>query len=103
MLPGYHTVYQMRRLTELFKHTAAIQHTYTLGLGMYRWKFVHLRIAKHWCGIYYMGQKQICFKCHMEGHLVAKCPSLHKDKQPETLNVDPSPTVVDPLAVTNSA
>ena len=34
-----------------------------------------LRISGHWCVIMYSGQKQVCFKCHKEGHVIADCPS----------------------------
>ena len=34
-----------------------------------------LRISGHWCVVKYSGQKQVCFKCHKEGHVIADCPS----------------------------
>ena len=35
-----------------------------------------LRIAGHWCIVKYSGQKQVCFKCHKEGHVIAECTSF---------------------------
>ena len=34
-----------------------------------------LRIAGHWCVVKYSGQRQVCFKCHKEGHVIADCPT----------------------------
>ncbi|CAB4040592.1 ---NA--- [Paramuricea clavata] len=34
-----------------------------------------IRIAGHWCAIYYKGQKRVCFSCNAEGHVSRKCPS----------------------------
>ena len=34
-----------------------------------------IRIAGHWCAIYYKGQKRVCFSCNVEGHVSRKCPS----------------------------
>lgn len=33
-----------------------------------------LRITGHWCMVRYCGQKQVCFKCHSEGHKISECP-----------------------------
>ena len=46
-----------------------------------------LRIAGHWCVIKYSGQKQVCFKCHKEGHVIADCPThLNKSTTHHTTN-----------------
>ena len=37
-----------------------------------------LRIAGHWCVVKYSGQKQVCFKCHKEGHIIADCPTYQR-------------------------
>ena len=34
-----------------------------------------LRIAGHWCVVRYSGQRQVCFRCHKEGHVIGQCPS----------------------------
>jgi hypothetical protein len=34
-----------------------------------------IRIAGHWCAIYYKGQKRVCFSCNVEGHVSRRCPS----------------------------
>ena len=45
-----------------------------------------LRIAGHWCVIKYSGQKQVCFKCHKEGHVIADCPTFKYQHQNTTAN-----------------
>ncbi len=40
-----------------------------------------IRIAGHWCAIYYKGQKKLCFSCGTEGHFSSKCPG--KDRRGE--------------------
>ena len=34
-----------------------------------------LRIADHWCNIFYPGQVATCFACHESGHTRANCPA----------------------------
>ena len=34
-----------------------------------------LRIADHWCNIFYPGQVATCFACHQSGHTRANCPA----------------------------
>ena len=34
-----------------------------------------LRIAEHWCNIFYPGQVATCFACHESGHTRANCPA----------------------------
>ena len=58
-----------------------------------------LRIAGHWCIVKYSGQKQVCFKCHKEGHVIAECPSFRAALN----NVAPNSTNTnDTSAATNS-
>jgi hypothetical protein len=47
-----------------------------------------LRIAGHWCMLYYKGQKRVCFSCKAEGHVSRKCPS--KTVTSTSANVDDS-------------
>ena len=46
-----------------------------------------LRIAGHWCGIYYKGQKRLCFTCRQEGHFTNKCPSRNVESVPPASTV----------------
>ena len=34
-----------------------------------------LRIANHWCNIFYVGQTPTCFQCKQVGHTRSKCPN----------------------------
>ena len=36
----------------------------------------NLRIADHWCNVFYPGQVPTCFKCRQSGHTRAKCPQV---------------------------
>lgn len=36
----------------------------------------NVRIADHWCNVFYQGQVPTCFKCRRSGHTRAKCPQV---------------------------
>lgn len=60
-----------------------------------------LRIAGHWCVIRYKGQRQVCFKCHLEGHKFSDCPQASglKVTQPVPPVTESAASLVDmPLA-----
>lgn len=44
-----------------------------------------LRISGHWCAVRYSGQKQVCFRCHKEGHVIGQCPSANSTSTAPTL------------------
>ena len=71
-----------------------------------------LRIAGHWCVVKYSGQKQLCFKCHKEGHVIADCPTYQNNfnnnsattsSNTNTNNADSSAPVAPPRPLVSYA
>ena len=48
----------------------------------------NIRIADHWCNIFYPGQVPTCFKCRQSGHTRAKCPQVDRLDEADVSTVD---------------
>ena len=48
----------------------------------------NIRIADHWCNVFYPGQIPTCFKCRQSGHTRAKCPQVDRLDEADVSTVD---------------
>ena len=46
----------------------------------------NIRIADHWCNVFYPGQVPTCFRCRQLGHTRAKCPLANDIHEPPAVD-----------------
>ena len=46
----------------------------------------NIRIADHWCNVFYPGQVPTCFPCRQLGHTRAKCPLANNVNEPPAID-----------------
>ena len=46
----------------------------------------NIRIADHWCNVFYPGQVPTCFRCRQLGHTRAKCPVANDNQAPPAVD-----------------
>ena len=46
----------------------------------------NIRIADHWCNVFYPGQVPTCFSCRQSGHTRAKCPLANNVNEPPAID-----------------
>lgn len=58
----------------------------------------NIRIADHWCNVFYQGQIPTCFKCRKSGHTRAKCPLAVNDGAAPAVDAaaEPVPILLSP-------
>ena len=56
-----------------------------------------LRVAEHWCNVFYIGQTPTCFECRQEGHTRHVCPNrIVPPALAADVGADPAPILLSP-------